>query len=68
MLPKLFNHFSIGRLINTFKRLLVKTICHQMKQNLKVMGLGQKLGQFFVAQVGSAIFGLGLDLENFPLN
>jgi len=23
-------------------------------------------GRFFVARVGSAIFGLGLDLENFP--
>jgi len=36
------------------------------------MGLGQKnltrvgLDQFFVARVGSAIFGLGLGLENFP--
>jgi len=25
-------------------------------------------GQFFVAQVGSAIYGLGLNLENFPQN
>jgi len=23
-------------------------------------------GQFFVARVGSAIYGLGLNLENFP--
>jgi len=38
-----------------------------------VMGLGQKfltrvgLAQFFVARVGSAIYGLGLNLENFCL-
>jgi len=37
-----------------------------------VMGPGQKIftqvgsGQFFVARVGSAIHGLGLNLENFP--
>jgi len=37
------------------------------------MGPGQKiltqvgLGQFFMARVGSAIYGLGLNLENFPL-
>jgi len=37
------------------------------------MGPGQNIltrggsGQFFVAQVMSAIYGLGLNLENFPL-
>jgi len=37
-----------------------------------VMGPGQKFltrvgsGQILVARVGSAIFGLGMDLENFP--
>jgi len=36
------------------------------------MGLGQNfstrvgLGQFLAARVGSVIYGLGLDLENFP--
>jgi len=37
---------------------------------LLVMGLCQNFwpgsGQFFVARVGSAIYGLGLNLENFP--
>jgi len=43
----------------------------QSPSNL-VMGTDQNfliqvgLGQFFVGQVGSAIFGLGLGLENFP--
>jgi len=35
-----------------------------------VMSPGQKLltqvGSIFVARVGSAIYGLGLNLENFP--
>jgi len=36
-----------------------------------VMGLGQKIltqvGSIFLARVGSAIYGLGLNLENFQL-
>jgi len=53
---------------------LLKTIeKYSRVLTLLVMGRGQKfltqvsLGQFYVAQVGSAILGLGLGLENFPL-
>jgi len=32
----------------------------------KPFGYGEEMGQFFVARVGPANFGLGLGLKNFP--
>jgi len=53
-----------------FERVLRQNLHHEHMYSGVVMGLGQKfwprLGQIFVAEVGSAIFGLDMELENFP--